>query len=125
MPNEVDFGLLKSQKYSVRVEAFVNEIGDNGSLDLIIGTETKKYKPQRNIVVANTIIDASSSGTTTMEITVSYITGKEIAVFLYGVPGEQYVNPFVVDNFPKLALDGSTTMTGDLDVGNQKVKKRS
>lgn len=49
------------------------------------------------------------------------MVSKEIALFLYGIPGDLFVSPFVVDNFPKLPTDGSLIMQGNLDMGCQKI----
>lgn len=117
----VNLGRLLGQEYSIRIEAFVDTNGDDGSLDLHIGQLTKKVQTRAKCVVTNTTVTATSVSETNLNIRVSYLPNKEVALFLYGIPGEVYVSPFVVENIPKLPIDGSLVMTGDIDTGGKRL----
>lgn len=117
----VNFGRLKNQQYSFRVEALADSVGDDGTLDLYISSNTKKHKPEPWVVVTNTVFIGSSTSVTGVSIRITYIVGKEVALFLYGVAGDVYVDPLIVDNIASLPIDGSQSMTGDINMGLHKL----
>ncbi len=117
----VNLGRLRNMKYAIRLEAITDPNGDNGSLDLRISEVTRKHKPEPNVVITNTVITGSPVSDTIIQIQVSYLINREIALFLYGRAGDEYVDPLLVDNIPRLSLDGSQTMKGDLDMGGKKI----
>ena len=90
----------------LRIEAITDPKDKSDQLDMIVShsrstkTTTFKEKLEQNVCITDTRLVVENDLDVIVSLTLDYIVGKEIAIFISGRRGEGYVDPLIQENLP-------------------------
>ena len=102
----INLGKIQHGVYGFRVEAITNPKDNSDQLDIIVNhsgstkTTTFKEKLEQNVCITDTRLVVENDLDVIMLLTLNYIVGKEIAIFISGRRGEGHVDPLIQENLP-------------------------
>ena len=102
----INLGKLQHGVYRLRIEAITDPKDKSDQLDMIVGhsgstkTTTFKEKIEQNVCITDTRLVVENDLDVIVLITLDYIVGKEIAIFVSGRGGEGHVDPLIQENLP-------------------------
>ena len=107
-PAVITINLEKLQHgvYGLRIEAITDPKDKSDQLDMIAShsgstkTTTFKEKIEQNVCITDTRLVVENDLDVIVLLTLDYILGKEIAIFISGIRGEGYVDPLIQENLP-------------------------
>ena len=102
----INLGKLQHGVYRLRIEAITDPKDKSDQLDMIVShsgstkTTTFKEKIEQNVCITDTRLVVENDLDVIVLITLDYIVGKEIAIFVSGRRGEGHVDPLIQENLP-------------------------
>ena len=101
----INLGKLQHGVYGLRIEAKTNPKDKSDQLDMIVShsgsTKTIfKEKLEQNVCITDTRLVVENDLDVIVLLTLDYILGKEIAIFISGRRGEGHVDPLIQENLP-------------------------
>ena len=102
----ISLGKLRHGVYGLRIEAITDPKDKSDQLDMIVShsgltkTTTFKEKLEQNVCITDTRLVVENDLDVIVLLTLDYIVGKEIAIFISGRRGKGYVDPLIQENLP-------------------------
>ena len=102
----INLGKLQNGVYGLRIEALTDPKNKSDQLDMVVShsgltkTTTFKEKLEQNVCITDTRFVVENDLDIIVLLTLDYIVGKEIAIFISGRSGEGHVDPLIQENLP-------------------------